>query len=119
MKCLNSVGESKDYSAESVEMVTGEEPDSPRGLKLILRNNEPSIKVGWTAPLDSGGVTLSGFYVYKKNATGGVFERVTAAPSSSNPHILLFKDTDVVAGDTYNYRVAAMNILKMGSKATA
>ena len=37
-------------------MVTAEAPEAPYSVRLIERNNDPSITIGWAAPLDNGGV---------------------------------------------------------------
>ena len=34
---------------------------------------------------------------------------MVSAQSSANPHLLAFRDPDVIAGDTYEYRVTAVN----------
>lgn len=58
----NAAGTS-DFSSSSAQVLAAETPDSPTGLDLMERSDS-AVKFMWVAPIDTGGVPLTGYHIY-------------------------------------------------------
>ncbi|HET7357916.1 MAG TPA: fibronectin type III domain-containing protein [Nocardioidaceae bacterium] len=78
-------------------------PSAPVGLAASVANG--SIRLSWSAPTSDGGSTVTGYQVYRGTTGGGE----AATPVATGIVTTTFTDTDVTAGTTYFYTVAAVN----------
>jgi hypothetical protein len=58
--------------------------------------------VSWSAPTDNGGAVITGYKIYRGTTSGGEIYLATVST-------LHYKDTAVVDGRTYYYKVCAVN----------
>ncbi|HMP77721.1 MAG TPA: hypothetical protein PKE12_15605, partial [Kiritimatiellia bacterium] len=75
-------------------------PDAPTNLSLFVTNNQ--VDLSWTAPTG----TVSGYNVKRSTVSGGPYTTIVTNNASTN-----FSDTGVFNGNTYYYRVSALNAL--------
>jgi fibronectin type 3 domain-containing protein len=76
-------------------------PGAPTGLSATAGNG--SIRLAWTAPASNGGSAVTGYDVYRGNASGN--EALLASGVSGPP----FTDGGLVNGTQYFYKVSAVN----------
>ena len=116
MGSASSVGPSA-LSPASVSILTAALPTAPRNLTLESRSTT-SLKFQWQAPLDDGGVELSGYKVYVA-AGNAAYVQVATASSTTDPTITVHEhvQADLTAGETYKFRVSAYNVMGEGEKA--
>ena len=62
------------------------------------------VNLTWSAPNDNGGAAISNYKIYKGTSRGA--ETFFASVAGN---ILLYKDTNILSGATYFYKVAAQN----------
>jgi nitrous oxidase accessory protein NosD len=79
-------------------------PSAPRNLSASAGNG---IVLAWQAPANLSGSALSGYTVYRNAGAGWV--KLSEVPTSS------YVDHAVTAGSTYQYRIAAYNLLGEGN----
>ncbi len=102
---INSVGEgpfSDEASASPAKV-----PSAP-----TITSAEPGdaeVALQWTAPSSNGGATITGYKVYRGAVSGGETLLTTLG------NVLLFTDTSVINGQTYFYRVSAVNSVGEGA----
>lgn len=116
MGSASSVGPSA-LSPASASILTAALPTAPRNLTLESRSTT-SLKFQWEAPLDDGGVELSGYKVYV--ATGNqAYVQVATASSTTDPTITVHEhvQADLTAGETYKFKVSAYNVMGEGEQA--
>jgi hypothetical protein len=73
-------------------------PNAPTNLVLFVTNNQ--VDVSWTAPTG----TVTGYNVKRSEVSGGPYTTIVTNHGSTN-----FSDTGVFNGNTYYYRVSALN----------
>lgn len=76
-------------------------PEPPEDLAAVAGNGY--VMITWEAPLDTGGLDIVGFKIYRGNAT----DNVVMIEEITSPDDLEFNDTDVENGVTYYYKVSA------------
>jgi fibronectin type 3 domain-containing protein len=71
--------------------------------ELVAAEGTASISLSWSPPLSNGGTIVTNYRLYKGNASGaeGFFKEVE--------NVLSFVDTEVTYGETYYYRITAIN----------
>jgi hypothetical protein len=74
----------------------------PPPSELVALAEPGRIRLVWRA---SDADDLAGYVVYRRAGTGGAFERVTAQPVVAAEYV----DTSVTKGQTYTYRVTAVD----------
>jgi hypothetical protein len=77
-------------------------PQSPTAL-TAAPGNEQAI-VSWTAPADNGWSDITGYKLYRSDTENGTYALIVS-PSGTN-----HTDTGLTNGQTYWYKVSAMNI---------
>jgi len=100
VSAVNSKGEGP--RSDPVAAVPGSHgalPGIPEGLMASAHSD--NVVLTWSAPADTGGLPIKGYSVYR--GIGGSLSFI----ASTNR--LDYYDSDVTAGNTYNYRVAAVN----------
>ncbi len=95
---------------QCIEMVStpGSFPDAPTGLKAVP--GKANITLNWTAPMFNGGGVITGYNVYRSIAEAGTYLIISTSSGSS------FTDADVVQGQTYWYKVRAVNAAGEGGQ---
>lgn len=108
---MNALGES-DFSVASNSILTALVPDIPTSLTLVTRSDS-KLEIKWTTPEDRGGIKLTGFNIYMATAHGE-FSKVGSAPSTTNPTITYHTETTLTPGETYRFKVSAVNFVGEG-----
>lgn len=97
------VGSSGSLSHNVVLPVTVQTvPSAPRNLTASVGNSQ--IILNWSAPLDSGGLAISNYSIYKGTVSGS--ESKIASISGG---VLSYVDSAVTGGQVYFYQVSANN----------
>ena len=78
-------------------------PAAPLGLTAA--GADGVIRLTWSAPTSDGGSPVTGYQLYRGTTAGGE----SAPPVATGIATTTFADTDVTAGTTYFYTVAAVN----------
>ena len=103
VSAVNAVGEGiQSGEASASPTVSGAaEPLAPSGLKTTAGDSQVSLT--WNAPDSDGGSPLTGYRIYRGTGAGLETFLVEIGVVES------FVDTSVVNGQTYYYRVTALN----------
>jgi hypothetical protein len=110
VKAINAIGVGN-ASANNVTVttlsvpVTTRIPNSPTGLN-ISKTSSTSLKLTWITPSDNGGLPITG-YLIQRNGTSIIINTSTNKTS--------FTDTNLLPIHQQTYRVAAWNIIGLGS----
>ncbi|MCX6651300.1 MAG: fibronectin type III domain-containing protein [Methanomassiliicoccales archaeon] len=83
-------------------------PSAPTGLTATLNNTQ--VVLTWNAPTLDGGVPINDYHLYRSTSLNGTYELI-AAPAGLN-----YIDEDVADGQTYWYKVSALNANGEGTK---
>jgi len=102
LTAFNIIGES--IPTETLNATMPDVPSPP--LDLSVAWGDSYVHLSWAEPLDNGGLLLSGFKVYRSNASTP-FKLLMTLTSS----VLAYNDTTVTNGVTYTYNVTAFNSL--------
>jgi hypothetical protein len=112
VRATNSVGTGPESNALTATPVDpGQPPSAPGGL-TTSPNLAAGVGLSWTAPSSSGTAPISGYRIYRGNASGG--ETLLAIVGN----VLTYLDTTVVNGGTYYYQVSAVNSVGEGPRST-
>lgn len=110
LMAFNSLGNG--LRTEAVQAVPVGLPGIPGGL--TVEAGVMTMTISWQSPVETGGVSLSGFVIYR-----GTSEDDLTVLESMPASVLTYVDDDLVAGDTYYYAVAAENSAGTGLPCTA
>ena len=86
-------------------------PGTPTNLSATPGNAQ--VILGWTAPADDGGSAIVNYKLYRSTTSGGTYSLV-ASPSG-----LTYTDTGLNNGQTYLYKVSAVNAVGEGALSPA
>jgi hypothetical protein len=100
------------YSA-TVSATPRTTPDAPTGASATV--GDGSVGLSWTAPVDTGGATLTNYAVQYKTSGGFTWTTVSRKVSTTTVQTI----TGLSNGATYVFRVAAVNAAGAGSYATS
>jgi fibronectin type 3 domain-containing protein len=100
---MNAAGESP-LSAEA-SATPRTTPGAPTGLEATVSNK--TICLSWSAPSGDGGSAITGYAVYRGLNTSEMVELATVTGTS-------YADTSAQAGQTYYYKVVAVNTVGAG-----
>ncbi len=81
-------------------------PGAPRELRAVA--SEGAVSLNWSAPDNDGGSPITNYKIYRGDSSGAEILLTTVAD------ILSFSDTAVTNGQTYYYRVSAVNAIGEG-----
>lgn len=85
---------------EEISVTVADVPGPVTGLMAVAGN--ASVTLNWTAPSHTGGTPITGYLIYRGTESGQeTFLWNTAS--------LSFKDTDLINGQTYYYKVRVSN----------
>jgi hypothetical protein len=104
-------------SDASLPVLTAIEPSIPLDLALADRS-ATSIRFTWKTPADSGGIEITGYTVMVAEGNDP-YTVVTDAAAATDPTKEYHEHTssNLVAGQTYKFRVAAVNFVGTGDYA--
>jgi fibronectin type 3 domain-containing protein len=83
-------------------------PGSPMNLSAMPGNAQ--VVLTWAAPSNDGGAAISGYRVYRGNTSGGETLLITLG------NVFTYTDTGLTNGQTYYYKVSAVNSIGEGSQ---
>ena len=99
---VNEAGDSPQSTPATV--IIGTVPASPTGLTSTPIANAV-IQLDWTAPSNNGGFTISGYEI-ERSPSGNAGTWTTVQQVGN---VLTYSDTGLTLGNTYHYRVLAIN----------
>ena len=91
-----------DVYTVNVSSGTGTVPQPPTGLAASAASSS-QINLSWNAPSDNGGSAITNYNIYRGNSSG------TETLLASTGNVLTYTDTTVTSGQTYFYKVTAVN----------
>lgn len=95
----NSIGEGPKSAAFSAMPAT--QPGAPQGLTAVASNH--NVSLAWQAPASNGGASVTGYVIFRD----GTSLATTGTQTS-------YRDGTVTNGQTYVYKVAAVNLMGQG-----
>jgi fibronectin type 3 domain-containing protein len=98
---VNSVGEGPQSGEASATPAAANVPGAPTSLTAAARAR--GITLTWKAPTSNGGSAITGYQIFRSTSTGTEVFLVSVGSVTS------YKDTSVLSGVTYYYRVEAVN----------
>ena len=104
VSAVNGVGEG-DLSLEVSALPRGV-PPAPRNL--VARAGDGYVNLTWKVPATNGGSPITGYKIYRGTSSGNETLLTTVG------NVFTYNDTGVTNGQTYYYRVSAMNGLGEG-----
>ncbi|WP_349361998.1 alkaline phosphatase family protein [Streptomyces sp. PH10-H1] len=93
--------------------IAGTPPGAPTGLTASAGNGQNSLS--WTAPASNGGVSITSYKVYR-GTSPGTETLLTSGGCSALGTVLSCTDTGLTNGQTYYYKVSAVNSLGEGAQ---
>jgi PKD repeat protein len=93
--------------------VGGTAPDAPTGLTAKAGSGQASLS--WTAPAKDGGVSVENYRVYRGTSPGAE-TLLTSGGCSGLGTVLSCTDTGLTNGQTYYYKVSAVNAIGEGAQ---
>jgi large repetitive protein len=95
----------------SVSAVPAGVPSEPRSLAAIA--GDAHVTLSWVLPQNNGSVPLTGYNLYRSTAGGPMIFYRAVLPAAT------FDDWNVTNGQTYVYRVSAVNYLWEGNQSVS
>ena len=109
ISAVNDVGES--IFSEDVSVTPVGSPSQP--LNLVGETGFGYITLRWQAPDNAGGFEITNYNIYRKSGSG---DEVLVAMIGN---MLTWTDANVTSGETYYYRVSAVNSFGEGMQSAA
>jgi len=109
------VGDSTE-SAVSVGIIAAIKPTPPINLARVYSDGT-MITIQWIAPVDNGGVPVTDYQVkWDYGSSGASFVSVATTTSGQ---LLYTKNSDLIAGLTYQFKVLAVNAIGVSDPSIA
>jgi PKD repeat protein len=93
--------------------VQGAPPGAPTGLSAGAGNAQ--VTLSWTAPASNGGVNITAYRVYRGTSSGSE-TLLTSGGCGNLGAVLTCTDTGLTNGQTYFYKVSAVNAIGEGQQ---
>jgi PKD repeat protein len=93
--------------------IAGTVPDPPTGLTGTAGNGQ--VALSWTAPASDGGVAITSYRVYR-GTTSGAETLLTSGGCSGLGNVTTCTDGGLTNGQTYYYKVSAVNGIGEGGQ---
>ena len=109
VSALNNVGEgprSSEASATPIAPTTA--PGAPRDLGAVA--GDATVALAWSSPSSDGGSAITNYKVYRGTISGQLSLLATL------PNVLSYTDSAVTNGQTYYYKVTAVNAVGEGPR---
>uniref|UniRef100_A0A7M4F5W2 Titin n=1 Tax=Crocodylus porosus TaxID=8502 RepID=A0A7M4F5W2_CROPO len=100
IKVANVIGQ----KSATVEIITLDKPDPPRGPVKFDEISAESITLSWNPPLYTGGCQITNYIVHKRDTTTTVWETVSTTIARTT-----LKVTKLKTGSEYQFRIFAEN----------
>jgi len=110
VEAFNAIGQSL-ISASASAAPLGL-PGAPTGLNAAAGNSQ--VPLGWTAPSNTGGTTITDYLIEFSSDGGGTWSTFSHAPSGSTTATV----TGLTNGTAYTFRVSAINSVGTGAAST-
>jgi predicted phage tail protein len=106
VSAINSVGEGAQSNELSAKPIGP--PASPQNLQAI--SGDTFIELTWQAPSSDGGSSIIAYKIYRGDTSGGeAFHTILG-------HVLTYTDIGLINGQTYSYKVSAINFVGEGAQ---
>jgi hypothetical protein len=109
VSAVNAVGEGSQTAASSG--TTFNVPGAPTGLAIEPGDEQVWIN-SWVAPASNGGSAITDYYLYR-GTVSGVLVKVHEMGGAT---ILPYRDSSLVNGTTYYYKISAVSAVGEGAK---
>ena len=103
VRAVNSTGDGP-WSVTATGATVGTTPGAPTGLTTTA-NGQTQIDLSWTAPSDNSGANITGYRIAVSSDGSNWMDLVANTRSASTT----YAHTGLMAGDTWHYRVSAIN----------
>ena len=111
VKAVNSVGEGSQSNEDSATPVSL--PGAPEGFTASA--GEELVELDWDVPISNGGTTITNYRIYRGESSGNLSPHAYTGAATPTD----YTDTsNINAGTTYYYQVAAINSVGEGPKST-
>lgn len=110
VRAINANGASRDTATVSAR--TFRLPSAPTGVSAAPGPLVNQITVSWAPPTDDGGTPVTGYRVFRATSSTGSYTQRASLGSSARS----WTDTDVLPATAYFYRVAAVNLVGVGTQ---
>ena len=104
VSAINSLGEGP--QSNEVSSTPASTPSSP--LSLAASAGSAQVTLTWAAPSSNGGAAITSYKIYRGTSTGGEAFLVSLG------NVLTYTDTGLTNGQTYYYKVSAVNSVGEG-----
>ncbi len=108
VSAINEVGTGT--PSDTVTATPATTSEAPTGLTATSVSST-AIDLSWTAPLDTGGELIIGYQIERQTGTG-VFEIIVSDTETTDT---AYSDSELTAGTSYTYRVAAITTTGTGA----
>ncbi len=107
VRAINSVGPSppSNTASATTDVPTATAPDAPTSLTATA-SGQTIINLSWAAPLNTGGVAISGYRIEVSTNGGSRFTNLVEDTGSAGT---IYSHTGLSAGTTRHYQVRAIN----------
>src|SRR5438876_2439226 len=109
VSALNNVGEGpRSSEASATPIAPPTIPGAPRDLGAVA--GDATVALAWSSPSSDGGSTITNYKVYRGTISGQLSFLATL------PNVLSYTDSAVTNGQTYYYKVTAVNAVGEGPR---
>ncbi|MDD1772860.1 MAG: leucine-rich repeat protein [Methanomassiliicoccales archaeon] len=111
ISAVNVAGEGENCSPISVFLeFASTVPGTPEDLDPVAGNAQ--VILTWTAPTNNGGSPITGYKLYRSTTSNGTYQLI------SSPSVLIYTDTGLTNGQTYWYKISAVNAVGEGENSS-